>query len=607
LNPEPVKKADIHFTIISILYNSEQWLETYCRSIIEADYDKESIDLILLDNAAESIDNQKLGALRNKLQLLNRYRYLPLSKNYGFGKANNIGAESAKTEYLFFLNIDTELHKDCLTALSDEIRTASEKTGLWECRQLPYEHPKYYNPADRTSPWSSGACFVICKSLFLKLGGFDRFIHMYCEDVELSWRLRLHGYQCRYVPKAMVYHYAYAYPGEIKSIQQYFSLKNSLYLRFKYGSFKDAFKGILLLLVASFKRDIGRKKLLRIFLSCTVLFLRSIEFRYQNRDGLRNQKFEFYGTDYAIHRKGAFYRNDNTIQQGPLVSVIIRTVGRPDALREALRSVLNQTYGNFEVIVVEDGSQDNKIVLREFDDDRIKYFSTGHKVGRCKAGNMGLSYTNGEFVNFLDDDDLFFADHLETLINAIVKDNADAAYSLSFITPQIIEKKPYQYKITGILHGIEFRHNRFSLHYFNQFPIQSVLFSKYLYEEYGGFDENLKYLEDWDLWLRYSEKWRIAFVEKTTTLFRIPGDYETSLKRTRELEAYHEILYRKYFNKRFNLSGQELIELCANIFENFPLKEMRHELDNVNTAINAMHTAKLKEFGKNIIKIVQNV
>jgi len=600
--------TDVHFTIITVLFNSKKWIHNYIRSILNSSYDKSLIDLVLVDNARKSGDAQKLTSFQRELNRLNRYTYLPLEKNLGFGRANNIGSKKAQTEILFFLNIDTELHQDCLSVLADAIRNSSEKIGVGECRRFPYEHPKYYDPRNMECTWSSGACFAVPKKIFSAAGGFDRFIHMCCEDVELSWKLRLKGYRCKYVPKAVVHHYAYQYPGETKSVQLYHSLKNVIYLRFRYGRVTDILKGFLLLFFGFVRRNYGRWNVLRIMLSCPLFFMRSLKFRLDNREAIKRTKFEFHGTDFALHRKGAFYFHKEYRQTGPLVSVIMRTVDRPDALREAMMSVVHQTYENVEIIVVQDGKRDerNEAVIKAFDTDRIKYIPTGEKVGRCRAGNIGLANAAGEYINFLDDDDLFFADHLETLMSAVMEGEADSAYSLSFVTPQIITEKPYKYKIMNLLHGIDVAHNPHSLLYFNQFPIQSVLFSKRLYEKYGGFDENLTYLEDWDLWLRYSQDWCIKFVEKTTSLFRVPGDDKGAKERSDKLEAYHETLYRKYYDQTFNVTGRDLIEMSSHLFKIFPLKMMRNDIDNMDTSMvrHCLYLSERDPVFNNCLKVV---
>lgn len=104
-----------------------------------------------------------------------------------------------------------------------------------------------------------------------------------------------------------------------------------------------------------------------------------------------------------------------------MVSVIVRTYkGRLPYLKEAVTSVSNQTYKNIELIVVEDGSNDARNYMSQVSDIgclKVVY-KEEPKKGRCHTGNVGLSLSSGKFIVFLDDDDLFFADHIEVLVDA---------------------------------------------------------------------------------------------------------------------------------------------------------------------------------------------
>jgi glycosyltransferase involved in cell wall biosynthesis len=420
--------------------------------------------------------------------------------------------------------------------------------------------------------------------------------------------MRLSGHVCRYVPKAVVHHYAYKYPGELKPLQLYHSLRNAVYLRFKYGRLMDVIRGFFLLFLGLIRGNFGRWNAVRVLAACPLFFVRSLRFRWRHRSAFNGKRFEFHGLDFACRRKGAFHPHPTHRPRGPLVTVIIRTMDRPEALREALTSVVHQTYEPIDIIVVQDGrfNADNAAVISAFRDRRIRYIPSGKKVGRCRAGNIGLENAAGDYINFLDDDDLFFADHLETLVSAVLEHRADAAHALSFVTPQVITRKPYTYRITDILHGIDVSHNPHSLLYFNQFPIQCVLFSRHLYEKHGGLDENLDYLEDWDLWLRYSQTWQARRVGKTTSIFRVPGDSLEARAREQRLEAYHTVLHEKYADREFAVTGRELIEMSAHLFGIFPMKLMRHDIDNMDASLlrHCLYLSENDPMFNNSLKVV---
>src|SRR6185503_6043849 len=145
----------------------------------------------------------------------------------------------------------------------------------------------------------------------------------------------------------------------------------------------------------------------------------------------------FSGWGYEVRRDGAFVpfrsKRENPRRDPPLVSILIRTVGRKAWLREALESVAQQTWPNVEAIVVEDGPQTSRAIVDEFRRRLVvRYFATGEKVGRARAGNLALSEARGEWLNFLDDDDLFFADHIEVLMDAVEGARVKGAYALAW-------------------------------------------------------------------------------------------------------------------------------------------------------------------------------
>src|SRR5262249_33888606 len=129
----------------------------------------------------------------------------------------------------------------------------------------------------------------------------------------------------------------------------------------------------------------------------------------------------FSGWGYELRRDGAFVpfhsRREAPRSDTPRVSILIRTVGRSAWLAGALESVANQTWPNIEAVVIEDGPATSQEVIDRFSARLpIRYRATGERVGRARAGNLALAEARGDWLNFLDDDDVLFADHCEVLI-----------------------------------------------------------------------------------------------------------------------------------------------------------------------------------------------
>lgn len=208
----------------------------------------------------------------------------------------------------------------------------------------------------------------------------------------------------------------------------------------------------------------------------------------------------------------------------PLVSIIIRTCGRPQILKNALESVRKQTYSQIETVVVEDGSNvSESFILSNFSDLKVRYYCSGEKKGRCFAGNFGLEMAKGVYCNFLDDDDYLLPNHVEVLVENILKKKVRAVYSIAE-EHQIRKdaKDPSKFKVKRKLIRYKQPFNRLLLFYMNYIPIQSILFERSLYEQYGGIDEELELLEDWDLWVRYAMEDDFVFVPEVTSVYHTP-------------------------------------------------------------------------------------
>jgi len=104
------------------------------------------------------------------------------------------------------------------------------------------------------------------------------------------------------------------------------------------------------------------------------------------------------------------------------ISVIIPTFNREKLIGNSIKSVLNQTLKNFELIIVDDGSTDNtKEVVDKFQDKRIKYIKLDTNQGASNARNIGIKNAKGKYMSFQDSDDIFYPNKLEIQLNNIIK------------------------------------------------------------------------------------------------------------------------------------------------------------------------------------------
>ena len=192
------------------------------------------------------------------------------------------------------------------------------------------------------------------------------------------------------------------------------------------------------------------------------------------------------------------------------VSVLIPAFNRSQLLARAVRSVLNQTSQDFEVIVIDDGSTDDTAQIVKSLGPRVKYIWQENQ-GVAVARNTGINNANGKYISFLDSDDEFHPNHLELLLKKFDL-NPDA--SIIHGWAQIIDQDGRRYQRNkSKLHGITFRDFLFS----NPAELGTLMFKCECFEDDALFDPSLIVYEDWDLWLRLSFRYKFDFVSRTIT------------------------------------------------------------------------------------------
>lgn len=196
---------------------------------------------------------------------------------------------------------------------------------------------------------------------------------------------------------------------------------------------------------------------------------------------------------------------DNRSQAMPQVSVIILTRNRPQFLVKAIQSVLNQTFTDFEVIIVDDASTDETLkVIQSFQDRRI--IAIRHEVNKGESGsrNAGVKMAKGEFIAFLDDDDEWLPQKLELQVAMFQKGNEKLGgvytgfYKWDITKEKIIGE--FLPKRRGDIADDMFVRNWVG-------TPSTVVVKKKCLQDVGVFDESLVYGPDWDMWIRIAQKY----------------------------------------------------------------------------------------------------
>lgn len=248
--------------------------------------------------------------------------------------------------------------------------------------------------------------------------------------------------------------------------------------------------------------------------------------------------------------------------KNPFFSVIIPTYNRQKFLKIAVQSVLQQTFQDYELIIVDDGSIDKtKQIIAEFGSKKIKYVCQNHR-GVSSARNNGLNRAKGNYIAFLDSDDRFCREKLEITYDCIAKNPRYKVFHTEEIwyrNGRLLSEKKYHKKPRGLVFSNSLKLCCIS-------PSAAVI-DKDIFRELGGFDEKLPACEDYDFWLRVTSKYPIFLIPQCLTIkegghpdqqskkypgamdkFRIYA-LEKLLKSNKLKAEYYELAFQELHNK----------------------------------------------------------
>jgi len=246
-------------------------------------------------------------------------------------------------------------------------------------------------------------------------------------------------------------------------------------------------------------------------------------------------------------------------EENCLISIVIPVYNAEKYLGGCLNSIQNQTYKNFEVILVNDGSIDHsETICKEFVevDTRFRYFLKVNG-GASSARNFGLDHVTGDFITFIDADDWVDENHLEVLINNIKENNSDMAVSSikKFDNVSSFEFRVYSNQEKYLLNYNKLNRDEFLvilpklIHASNSYKIAvSKLFKKELVKDIR-FDESIVYGEDLDFFFKiYNNINSISYVDEVTYVYRL-HDESTSSKFNQQYAEQELLIYKKMYEK----------------------------------------------------------
>ena len=240
-----------------------------------------------------------------------------------------------------------------------------------------------------------------------------------------------------------------------------------------------------------------------------------------------------------------------------LVSVILTTYNRRHLLPYAIESVFSQTYQNFEIIIVNDCGDDVWDIIQKYQQDNIQYLSNLQNYGPAYSRNIAVSAAKGEIVCYLDDDDRYLPEHLETVVYTMIAEKVGVVYTDAFF----IKERQEGVKEDSTDKYLSDTNTDFSkerLLVFNYIPVNTLAHKYDALPQVHGFDETLESHEDWEFFLKLSQLYDFVHIHKQTVEIYIRA-WEKENRTYQEKNTFFDVyrkIYRMYPSKNLSVKKE---------------------------------------------------
>lgn len=237
----------------------------------------------------------------------------------------------------------------------------------------------------------------------------------------------------------------------------------------------------------------------------------------------------------------------------PIVTAIVTTYKRStEIVRRALLSIVNQTYNNLEIILVNDCPEDSSLAkalesLCNNFDRTVMYLPMKKNAGANAARNYGASIAKGEFIAFLDDDDEWSSNKIELQMQKMLDNDVGIVYCNTWVNSEKLHNITIHYKNErpeGNLYDRLFRGNVIGS---TSFP----LIRKKAFNEVGGFNEEVPALQDMELWLRIAKRYQVGYIHEPLGIYYFYKGERISAHPERRIRGYEQIYkqHKEYLNQ----------------------------------------------------------
>ena len=265
----------------------------------------------------------------------------------------------------------------------------------------------------------------------------------------------------------------------------------------------------------------------------------------------------------------------------PLVSVIMNCFNGEKYLRDAIDSVISQTYKNWELIFWDNQSKDKSSeIFKSYKDKRLKYFLANQHTSLYKARNLAIEKSKGDYIAFLDTDDLWEKDKLELQMHFFNNPEVGVVFSNAWIIKKNIKKKKLHEKKKlpqGHIYDNLIKN-------YNVGIVTTVIRKEYYVKLKRKFDERFSIIGDFDLFLRLSKICKFQSIQKPLASYRLHGKNLSILNKEKEIEESElwlkenksnleevqiknikrKVYYRKFINCKIDGKYKECIEILFN-------------------------------------------
>lgn len=259
---------------------------------------------------------------------------------------------------------------------------------------------------------------------------------------------------------------------------------------------------------------------------------------------------------YGIHENRVCSNPLAYLENKYFVSIIMPTFNRRNVISLAINSVFNQSFKNFELIIIDDGSDDgtDEFLQQKYGEyinsNKLKYFKLNHN-GVCATRNFGLHEAKGNMFAYLDSDNQWNFKYLETMLKEL---DSNEDYNCAYCGVNVDNRfSNHKYVLSR-----EF--NRKKLVKGNFIDLNSFIHDRILYDIKGGFDENLTRLVDWDLIIRYTENNPPLYIKKNLVNYFIDEKYN-NISLVEPLDDNTEKIHKKYWRELYSDEYEAIVDI----------------------------------------------